>query len=80
MIKKPTKNHSTMPQSTLPSNGDLFTRVASIFEQARSNVVRSVNAYRLQILSRSGRELSDKTKLSSLGREMKPARRHLATD
>lgn len=139
MQQKSDKNLSGMVQITPPSSGDLFVRVASILEQARSNVVRSVNANmvlaywligreivqeiqrgeeraeygkqiienlsarltekfgkgfsapslwnfrqfyqvyadRFQILSPSGRELADKTKLSPAGRELIPAENHL---
>lgn len=131
-----------MSHITLPSSGDLFERVASILEQARSNVVRSVNtnmvlaywligreivqefqsgeeragygkqiieklsarltkrygkgfsaptlwnfrqfyqvyADRFDILSPSGRELTDNTKLSQMGRELMPAEKQVPAD
>jgi predicted nuclease of restriction endonuclease-like (RecB) superfamily len=46
-----------MPQITPPTNGDLFTRVTSILEQARSNVVRSVNANMVLAYWLIGREI-----------------------
>ena len=48
---------SAVPQITPPSSGDLFARVASILEQARGNVVRSVNSNMVLAYWLIGREI-----------------------
>ena len=48
---------SAAPQITPPGSGDLFARVASILEQARSNVVRSVNSNMVLAYWLVGREI-----------------------
>lgn len=55
--KKPSSTLPVAPQITPPAEGDLFARVASILEQARSNVVRSVNANMVMAYWLIGREI-----------------------
>jgi hypothetical protein len=50
-------NRSAVPLFTPPIAGDLFARVASILEQARSNVVRSVNSNMVLAYWLIGREI-----------------------